>query len=39
MSVGGEGVSFFLNKNGHKLAYEKVTGNAPNVLYIPGTYE
>ena len=36
MSGGGEGVSFFLNKNGHKLAYEKVTGSAPNILYIPG---
>jgi len=36
MSGGRDGVSFFLNKNGHKLAYEKVTGSAPNILYIPG---
>ena len=36
MSGGKEGVSFFLDKNGHKLAYEKVTCRAPNILYIPG---
>ena len=36
MAGGGEGVSFSLNKNGHKLAYEKVSGSAPNILYIPG---
>ena len=33
--MGGE-VQYTVNKNGGRLAYHKVSGTTPNVLYIPG---
>ena len=34
--MGGGEVQYTTSKNGGKLAFQKVIGTTPNVLYIPG---